>query len=142
MRKTPIPITNSLVNDMRILRSQGKTNREIAQEMGLCIATVRRHIGNQPSGLRANYGSVIAHVTDVEVQPPPITAVKKSSLRMVAQTKIMEGDHYHFTMDNYGNITIAIKDPEEKIRLNKDGMERFITELMDAYIELCNLGNG
>ena len=142
MRKTPIPITNSLVNDMRILRSQGKTNREIAQEMGLCIATVRRHIGNQPSGLRANYGSVIAHVTDVEVQPPPITTVKKSSLRMVAQTKIMEGDHYHFTMDNYGNITIAIKDPEEKIRLNKDGMERFITELMDAYIELCNLGNG
>ncbi len=142
MRKTPIPITNSLVNDMRILRSQGKTNREIAQEMGLCIATVRRHIGNQPSGLRANYGSVIAHVTDVEVQPPPITAVKKSSLRMVAQTKIMEGNHYHFTMDSYGNITIAIKDPEEKIRLNKDGMERFITELMDAYIELCNLGNG
>ena len=142
MRKSPIPVTSGLVNDMRILRSQGKTNREIAQEMGLCIATVRRHIGNQPSGLRANYGSVIAHVTDVEVQPPPITAVKKSSLRMVAQTKIMEGDHYHFTMDNYGNITIAIKDPEEKIRLNKDGMERFITELMDAYIELCNLGNG
>ena len=142
MRKSPVSITNGLVNDMRILRSQGKTNREIAQEMGLCIATVRRHIGNQPSGLRANYGSVIAHVTDVEVQPPPITAVKKSSLRMVAQTKIMEGDHYHFTMDNYGNITIAIKDPEEKIRLNKDGMERFITELMDAYIELCNLGNG
>lgn len=142
MRKTPIPVTNGLVNDMRILRSQGKTNREIAQEMGLCIATVRRHIGNQPSGLRANYGSIVAHVTDVEVQPPPITAVKKSSLRMVAQTKIMEGDHYHFTMDNYGNITIAIKDPEEKIRLNKDGMERFITELMDAYIELCNLGNG
>lgn len=142
MRKSPVSITNGLVNDMRILRSQGKTNREIAQEMGLCIATVRRHIGNQPSGLRANYGSVIAHVTDVEVQPPPITAVKKSSLRMVAQTKIMEGDHYHFTMDNYGNITIAIKDPEEKIRLNKEGMERFITELMDAYIELCNLGNG
>ena len=71
MRKSPVSITNGLVNDMRILRSQGKTNREIAQEMGLCIATVRRHIGNQPSGLRANYGSVIAHVTDVEVQPPP-----------------------------------------------------------------------
>ena len=70
MRKTPIPVTNGLVNDMRILRSQGKTNREIAQEMGLCIATVRRHIGNQPSGLRANYGSIVAHVTDVEVQPP------------------------------------------------------------------------
>ena len=141
MRKSPIPVTNGLVNDMRILRSQGKTNREIAKEMGLCVATVRRHIGNQPSGLRANYGSIVAHVTDVEVQPS-VAAAKKSSLRMVAQTKIMEGDHYHFTMDNYGNITIAIKDPDEKIRLNKDGMERFITELMDAYIELCNLGNG
>ena len=138
MRKTPTPISDGLINNMRILRSQGKTNREIAAEMNLCTATVRRHIGNQPSGLRANYGSIVSHVTDVET-PPPVAITKKSSLRLVAQTKIMEGNHYHFALDNLGNITITYKSQDEKIHLDKDGMERFITELMDAYMELCNI---
>lgn len=145
MRKTPVPITSEVINRMRVMRSEGKTNRDIAKELNVAIATVRRHIGNQPTGLCANYGSIVAHVTDVEGANAPASAtlVKKSSLHLVAQTKVMEGKHYQFALDNFGNITIAnLKPDDNRLRLNKAGMEELITELMDAYMELCQCSEG
>ena len=139
MRNKPVIINAAIIGDMNAMRQRGMTNREIAKELNICLATVRRHIGNQPSGLKAAYGSVVAHVTDIDKpgKAVSVSLAKQSSLHLVAQTKIMEGTHHHFTLDSFGNITIAMKNPDEKVRLNKDGMERYITELMDAYMELC-----
>lgn len=142
MRKSPVKITDSLVNNMRILRSEGLTNREIAAKLNVSIPSVHRHIGDQPDGLKAEYGSVVARVTDVVETRPVVAVAKKSSLRLIAQTKIMEGNYYHFSLDNLGNITITMKNPDEKIRLNRAGMESYITELMDAYMELCQCAEG
>lgn len=142
MRKSPVRITDSLVNHMRIMRSEGKTNREIAEKLNVAIATVHRHIGDQPYGLKAEYGSVVSRVTDLVEAKPVVAAAKKSSLRLIAQTKIMEGDYWNFAFDNLGNITITVKNPEDKIRLNRAGMENYITELMDAYMELCQCAEG
>lgn len=142
MRKRPVKITDSVVNQMRILRSHSKTNREIAEALNISIASVHRHIGDQPDGLKADYGSVVTRVTDIAEPKPVVTAIKKSSLRLIAQTKIMEGNYYHFSLDSLGNITITVKRPEEKIRLDRAGMENYITELMDAYVELCQCAEG
>ncbi len=62
-RKKPVAITDEKIEDMKIYRELGLSNKQIAIEMGLSVVTVQRHLGNQKDGHRADYGSIVAHAT-------------------------------------------------------------------------------
>lgn len=68
-RKKPVAITDEKVEDMKIYRELGLSNKQIAIEMGLSVATVHRHLGNQKDGHRADYGSIVAHTTGESFVP-------------------------------------------------------------------------
>lgn len=83
-RKSPVVITDEKVEDMRIYRELGLSNKQIAIEMGLSVATVHRHLGNQKDGHRADYGSIVAHTTGESFVP------KGLDLQRAKETKKME----------------------------------------------------
>jgi DNA-binding CsgD family transcriptional regulator len=68
-RKKPVAITDEKVEDMKIYRELGLSNKQIAIEMGLSVVTVQRHLGNQKDGHRADYGSIVAHTTGESFVP-------------------------------------------------------------------------
>ena len=53
------------------MRGDGLTNRQIAERLDISYGTVKRYIGNQPKGLRAEYGSYAARVKGVEEVTDP-----------------------------------------------------------------------
>lgn len=56
------------------MREEGLTNKQIAERLGCAYYTVLRYIGKQPDGMRADYGSIAAKVTDApkeEARPEP-----------------------------------------------------------------------
>lgn len=40
------------INEMRQLRADGLSNKEIAEQLGICYQTILRYLGKQPKGLR------------------------------------------------------------------------------------------
>ena len=40
------------INEMRQLRADGLSNKEIAERLGICYPTILKYLGKQPKGLR------------------------------------------------------------------------------------------
>ena len=76
------------VINMRELRSQGFTNTQIAEAMGLSVRTIYRYIGLQPDGLRANWGAYSAKVTDVESQEGKYLSAHADSIQKTEQENV------------------------------------------------------
>lgn len=53
------------IEKMKAYRGMGLSNSQIAIELGVDVQTVRKYIGSQPTMLRAERGSLCAHVTGV-----------------------------------------------------------------------------
>ena len=87
-RKSPVVITDEKVEDMKIYRELGLSNKQIAIEMGLSVATVHRHLGNQKDGHRADYGSIVAHTTGESFVPKGLDLEKaKEEAKMRREDK-------------------------------------------------------
>lgn len=86
-RKRPVVITDEKVEDMKIYRELGLSNKQIAIEMGLSVATVQRHLGNQKDGHRADYGSIVAHTTGESFVPKGLDLVKAKEAKKMEKEK-------------------------------------------------------
>lgn len=126
------------ISELKQYRQEGLTNKQIAQRVGCCPATIARYLGKQPAGLRAPYGSEKAIVKSVEETPITILPSRNTSLSLVSETKIMDGKYHQYTINSFGNISIVSKCQDQKLQLNQRGMEEYLTELMDAYSVLCD----
>lgn len=131
-------ITEALTQKMNALRSSGMSNQQIGLELGLSYSTVHRCIGPQPTGCRSEYGSIVAHVTDVPPSPPaalpeaPAIQKHASALRLDRFVKTYLG-HYTYKFDNLGKLQI-LTDQGTGINVdNTQNLEALITELMDIY---------
>ena len=139
-------ISAEKILQMEELRAQHYSNLQIASAMKISYGTVNKYLGKQPDGFRADYGSIVAHVTEAEEpkveqtekkSPEPSAPVRRNSLRCMSETKVLDGCFYRFTLSTLGSITLSAKTNQENLQLDKPTMESYIVELMDAYEELC-----
>ena len=97
VEKEHAKVTPKLVEDMQTYRELGLSNIQIAKEMNISRGTVRKYLGNQPAGVRSEYGSIAAHATgdsyvktlkekDVQKEPAPIIVPSVLNLSSIVTT--------------------------------------------------------
>jgi len=128
-------ITLEQVMQMQELRAQGLTNAQIGIEMGLTAVSVRRHIGAQPTGMKAAYGSMVSHATGESFNPMPIRVMEKkpTKLSVVSSTTLLQGEELKYEVDNRTGYVTIQHSPMLEYPMDKDTLERLILELMDVY---------
>ena len=116
-RRSPTKITDELVEEMGTLRAQGCSNAEIAQKLGVCKATAVRYAGKQKDHVRAEYGSIVAHVKDTDEikiespkavplpyisTSPAIVETKETQLEFIESLTSFKAGKFRFDISNYG----------------------------------------
>lgn len=129
MKRESLLKTVSL-QELQGMRDSGMTNREIAESLDVGYSTICRYLGRGASWTRAPYGSLKTKAKDVEkpVEKPPV-------LKCVSRILEYEGKDMRYTvLPDAGTVTISPKAGGDVLmRLNKDEMETYITELMDIH---------
>lgn len=129
------------VDRMVGMESVGLSHQQIAKELGLATKTVYRYLGKQRSGVRAQYGSIVAHVTGesfvskelaqrIESRKPEIKEDKKmtSNLKITSTSIHVEGKDFHYRVSTDGKVRIT-SDTGFAVDLEKDGFLNLICEL-------------
>ncbi len=141
--KNSVPrISQEKIEKMRELRSQGHSNYQIAKELGSTWQTVTQYIGKQPDNCRADYGSIVAHVTDVKPEEVKIeaskqTPVPKTELKLKTITYSYAGQHYEYKVRTDTN-TVRIIDNGVNFDIPVKNFENFVLELVELYSELSS----
>ena len=119
------------IEEMRTLREEGLSNREIGRRLDVSYETVRKYLGNQPKGIRAVYGSLRRPVEEAPVTP----VTPQHTLQMEIQTTCYKGECARYTVDSMGMVEIRMMGSEDPkpITINKDRLQTYILELMDLY---------
>ena len=117
------------MEELKQMRAEGLTNRQIADRLGVCSATIIRHLGPQPTGLRADYGSIAAKVTGLEPVPQ-----RKKTLEISLRKTEYVGTAALYTLYNTGDAIIK-KDGVE-LRFTKDSLVTLIQELIELSEEM------
>ena len=131
-----------MVPKMQELRHQGLSNSQIAHDLGISDSTVRYYIGNQPSGVKAEYGSIVSKVTGekfskeleakpVEQRPRPTRLITKH-LKRVSYRESLQGATFEYICDSKGQVTIKLKQATYEIVLDQKTLGDFIAELCEA----------
>ena len=127
-------ISEVSLEEMKTMRQNGMTNRQIADSLGVSYKSVYKYLGKQPDMLRAVPGTYSSAVHGmVEQKPVSTTLSKKSGLKLVMQTSVVAGEFNQYTINNFGNVEIRRNSENANLRLDFDGMEKYITELMEVY---------
>ena len=144
-------INNEDIIRMNALRDQGLSNSQIAIEMGITKQTVYQHLGNQPKGVRAEYGSIVAHadgdsfakhevckwqlstphvVGDISetLEPKKDEPAKLSVARSVTT---YDGSFLRYKVDTNGQIIISVPNQPESICLDFKQFNKMLEELME-----------
>lgn len=142
IHSTPGKVTPEMVEQMKQKRIDGCSNSKIAKELGVDYATVRRHIGIQPTNCRADYGSIIAHVSDVKpdevmIEAPKQTSVPKTSLKLKNVVYSYAGEHYEYTIRTDTNV-VRIVANGVNFDIPSQDFESFVLELVELYSELSS----
>ncbi len=114
-------IDDVTIQEMKTLRENGMTNRQIARNLGVSPATIVNYIGVQPDGLRAAYGSEAARVTTVEPKPEP-------TLKMI---EVAYQGHTLRYFIRPGEVSFRKGLEEPQITLDAEGVKRTIKELTE-----------
>lgn len=135
-------ISSDAVDKMKAMRSEGYSNSMIAKELGISYDTVRCYLGNQPANCRAEYGSIIAHVTDVKpeevkIEAPKQTPVPTTDLKLKNIVYSYAGQHYEYKVRTDTNI-VRIVDNGVNFDIPSDQFENFVLELVELYSELSS----
>lgn len=131
-RFAPNKISMQDISKMQVLRSQGLSNSQIAREMSIDPGTVRYHIGIQPTGNRAEYGSVISHVTgDTYAKHPPVK--KEPAIRMTESVFRFRGKNdVEYRVDSAGRVRIIRSNGDHvDISANANEFFTFLNELSE-----------
>lgn len=116
MRK-PLEIT---VSDMRELRNQGYSNKDIARMLDISLPTVYRYIGGQKCRMQ----SVIA--TPKESDPPHQTP------QITVVSRVVSIDGYLFEISDLNNtISVSLADGQS-VTIKQDEFNRFLQALFMA----------
>lgn len=135
-------ISPDIINKMKDMRIEGYSNSKIAKELGVAYDTVKCHLGNQPLNCRAEYGSIIAHVTDVKpeevkIEAPKQTPVPKTELKLKNIVYSYAGQHYEYKVHTDKNV-VRIVDNGINFDIPSKDFETFVLELVELYSELSS----
>ncbi len=135
-------ISQDVIDKMKDMRIKGYSNSKIAKELGISYDTVRCHLGNQPDNCRADYGSIVAHVTDVnpeevKIEAPKPMPVPKTELKLKNIVYSYAGQHYEYKVRTDTN-TVRIIDNGINFDISSDQFENFVLELVELYSELSS----
>ena len=135
-------ISPDVVDKMKEMRTEGFSNSLIAKELGISYDTVKCYLGNQPTNCRAEYGSIIAHVTDLEpeavkIEAPKQTPVPKTELKLKNIVYSYAGQHYEYKVRTDTNI-VRIVDNGVNFDIPAKNFEAFVLELVELYSELSS----
>lgn len=130
-------LTDSVsLEELKRMRENGMTNRQIADNLGVGYSTICAYLGRQPSGLKAPYGYYKTKETDVEPEPVP-QAEKKPVLQKLCQIEEYAGQNHKFTVRrDMGLVTIYRTVNEDGMQYHKNELEEYITELLDILAML------
>lgn len=124
------------VQEMQEMRERGMTNQQIADSLEINYQTVLRYLGKQPAGMRSEYGGSYRPQdarTDVVAKQPE----RESTLHVLSSTTVCDGTHGKYTFYNgMGVVAVEFKAESGKLQLDKNGLEAYIMELMDALAML------
>ncbi len=135
-------ISPDIIDKMKVMRTAGHSNSIIAKELGISCDTVRCYIGNQPTNCRAEYGSIVAHVTDlkpeaVKIEAPKQTPVPKTELKLKNIVYSYVGQHYEYKVRTDTNV-VRIVDNGINFDIPSKDFENFVLELVELYSELSS----
>lgn len=116
------------MQELQEMRASGLSNMEIAKRLDVGYSTICRYLGRGESWTRAPYGSLKTNATDAEkpVEKPPV-------LKCISRILEYEGKEMRYVvLPDAGAVRISLKSGGEELqRLDKTGLEMFITELID-----------
>lgn len=135
-------IHQDIIDKMKAMRAQGCSNSLIVKELGISSDTVRCYLGTQPTNCRAEYGSIIAHVTDVKpeevkIEAPKQTPVPKTELKLKNVVYSYAGQHYEYKVRTDTNV-VRIVDNGVNFDIPSKDFETFVLELVELYSELTS----
>lgn len=119
---------------MRELRGKGLSNAAIGRELGFSDFTVRKYLSKQPDMNRAEYGSLVAHVTGESfVKEEEKVPLPKQKLKLISTTVELEGDQFTYKVRTDGTVRIN----------NNLGFACDFTkqEFFTLITELCEVGD-
>lgn len=142
IRCAPGKVTPEMLEQMKQMRVDGLSNNKIAKELGVDYMTVKRHIGIQPTNCRADYGSIVAHVSDVKpeavmIEAPKQTTVPKTSLKLKNIVYSYEGERYEYKVRTDTDV-VRIVDNGTNFDVPSKDFETFVLELVELYSELSS----
>lgn len=135
-------VSPEMVQQMKQMRADGLSNSKIAKELDLCKDTVLKYIGTQPTGCRAEYGSIVSYVTDIKPEKA-VSETKKVSNDPVPKTNLKlknivysyEGANYEYKIHT-GTKNVRISGNGNTFDIPADQFENLVLELIELYNEL------
>lgn len=124
------------------MRGDGLTNRQIAERLDISYGTVKRYIGNQPKGLRAEYGSYATRVKGVEEVTGPKRMDEadepRAELTLYQRTDIYWGKELKYAVSGEH---VKIRQHDDEIHLqNIAELDTLIQELMHLKRRMMDHG--
>lgn len=117
------------LEELKQLRAEGLTNKQIADRLDINYVTVKRYLGKQPDGLRAAYGSSQTKTKDVEKPAMKVVQAPKTDLVLTQCTKEYAGKDVCYVVRDW---SVEIRQNGQQIRFfDRKGLENFVMELMD-----------
>lgn len=119
------------MQELQHMREEGMTNRQIAEALDIGYSTVCAYLGRQPKGLRAKAGTYPS-----KKHAKPAAEGKKAVLRKLSCVEEYEGEENKYIVHRDSGIVNIVKTNCEEASMDKDRLERYITELLDILAML------
>lgn len=121
------------------MREEGLTNKQIAERLGCNYYTVLRYIGKQPDGMRADYGSIAAKVTDLQMEGPKPEPKRRLTMS-IRKTRYYGENGTKYNVYSTGQVDIDREGLIMTLQRPED-LEQMICELIELA-EIMKEGNG
>lgn len=124
MKKQKLTDSVSL-QELQEMRENGMTNRQIAEALDVGYSTICNYLGRQPKGLRAAQGTYTSPKDAVAV------AEKPNVLERISCIEEYAGATCQYTVRRDMGVVTITPARNDCIQFDKQGLERYITELLD-----------
>ena len=139
----PRKLSNDVsIQEMQQMRDDGMSNAEIAEQLDVCVDTVRKYLGKQPAGMRRARRTSKQQVC----LPPPAPAIlfeepepepevvshEIGGLRVVSRIMHLESSSARYMISN-NVVKITSRDVDMPvITLTKDELDGVVAELLEV----------
>lgn len=121
-------LSKDATEKMLALRAKGLSNKQIAIELGVATKTVYARIGNQPTGNRSDYGTIVAHVTgDTFVKQK-----EEFKLQRMSTCVTFAGKDFTYEATDKGYVKISLF-AGTALDFDMGQLENFIDELNEVH---------